>query len=174
MRLPGYTTAGKVVDREVSIIDIAPTVMDLTARHIDPELKLPIELSGHSLAKSINGGGEPDERMVRFVTFTAKKGILPKFLTDLLNPFKLEPFRLGHALGSRKVIYTPKANKLEIFNTREDPLELKAAKPKQKSPQYRTETARLEHWFDSTEGAAGENTMTEEDIKALKSLGYLQ
>ena len=84
------------------------------------------------------------------------------------------PLLMGHRIGVRKVIFNPEAKKLEIYNVTEDPLELKAAKPKQKSPQYKTETARLDRWYETTSGAAGENEMTEEDIKALKSLGYLQ
>ena len=68
----------------------------------------------------------------------------------------------------------PGDNKLEIFNVTEDPMVLQPVKPKQKSAQYRTETARHERWYETTSGAAGENVMTEEDIKALKSLGYLQ
>jgi arylsulfatase A-like enzyme len=174
MKLPGYTTPGKVIESEVSIIDIMPTVLDLTVRKVDPDLEIPFELAGRSLAKSINGGGEPDEQMVRFITFEGKKGFLPKFITDLFLNLDGPPLKMGHRIGVRKVIYTPEDEKLEIYNVKQDPLELKAAKPKGKSPQYKTETARLDRWYEATSGAAGENEMTEEDVKALKSLGYLQ
>ncbi len=174
MHLPGYTTAGKVVERHVSIIDIAPTILDLTAKRIDPDLELPVKFGGRSLAKAINGGEEPEEEMVRFITFAGKKGFLPKFISDIFTRFDGPPLMMGHRIGVRKVIFNPGDTKLEIYNETEDPLELKAVKPKQKSPQYKTETARLEHWYETTSGAAGENEMTEEDIKALKSLGYLQ
>jgi uncharacterized sulfatase len=174
IKLPGYTTPGKVVEREVSIIDIMPTVLDLTAKRVDPDFELPFEVAGRSLAASINGGGEPEEQMVRFLTFEGKKGFLPKFLTDLFLKFDGPPLKMGHRLGVRKVIYTPDDKRLEIYNVQQDPLEIKGLKVKQKNPQFKTETARLERWYESTTGAAGENEMTEEDIKALKSLGYLQ
>ncbi len=174
MRLPGHTTAGKVVDSEVSIIDIASTVADLTVKKIDPDLQLPIQFGGRSLAKVINGDAEAQEQMVRFVTFGGKKGFLPKFIADLFRDKDGPPLKMGHTLGLRKVIYTPDDKYLEIFNIQQDPLELKPVEPRSKSPLFKTEVSRLKRWFDSTAGAAGENTMTQEDIKALKSLGYLQ
>ncbi len=173
-RYPGKIPAGKVVETEVSILDVAPTIIDLAIRPYHQDLKLPVKLAGRSLAASLTGGPPPDQQVLRYVTFAGRKGWMPKFLVDLFVDFKGLPLKMGQRLGSRKVIWTPKKKELEILNVAQDPLELSPVKPPAGSPRYRTETARLRRWFEQTAGAAGENRMTEEDVKILKSLGYLQ
>lgn len=174
MRLPGYTTPGKVVEREVSLLDVAPTVIDLTVRKKEPNLKLPVPFAGRSLAHSLNGGGEPDEETVRYVTFGGKKGFFPRILTTFWMDMDSLPLKMGHTLGPRKVIWTPRETRLEVFNVTADPFELKPAKIKAKAPQYKIETARLRRWFEETAGEEGKNEMTDKDLEVLKSLGYIQ
>ena len=173
-RYPGKIPAGKVIDTEVSLLDVTPTIIDLALREHHEELHLPVKLGGRSLAASLTGGPPPDQQLLRYVTFAGRKGWMPKFLIDLFVDFKGLPLKMGQRLGDRKVIWTPKKKALEILNVEKDPLELEPVKPPAGSPQYRAETARLRRWFEQTAAAAGENRMTEEDVKVLKSLGYLQ
>jgi len=99
---------------------------------------------------------------------------MPKAIMDLFINFDGLPLKMGRMSGTRKVIWTPKASRLEIYDLATDPLELKGAHPKSPSPIYEAETARLKSWFEATAGASGKNRMTKKDIKVLKSLGYLQ
>jgi len=173
MRLPGKTTPGKVVKSKVSITDVTPTILDLTVRQEGEDLNIPVPFSGRSLAGSIDGGTDPEEQTVRYVTFAGKKGWMPKILADFFIDNRM-PLKMGHALGQRKVIWTPQDKELEIFDIVADRLELKPAKPKPGSPQYRAERKRMKSWFESTDGASGENEMTKEDVKTLETLGYIQ
>jgi len=93
---------------------------------------------------------------------------------DLFVDFEGLPLKMGRMSGTRKTIWTPKADQLEIYDLAADPFELKGSRPKSRSPIYEAETARLKSWFHATAGASGKNRMTDKDIKILKSLGYLK
>ena len=173
-RFPGRVAEGKTVDTGVSILDLAPTIIDLTVRPRQPDFKLPFPLGGRSFAASLNGAPAPREKLVRYVTFGAKKGWMPKFLMELFVDLDGLPMKMGQTLGDRKVIWSPGEEKLEVFDLGSDPLELNGTLPKRRSPLFRTESNRLLRWFHQTAGAGGEDTMTEKDIEVLRSLGYIQ
>ena len=174
VRFPGVVEAGKIIDEQVSLLDITPTIVDLTAKRSHGEVDLPVPFTGRSLASALNGGSTIDEQTVRYVTYAGKKGFMPKWLSFLwIQPRDL-PLKMGHTTGPRKIIWTPTNKTLEVFDTKSDPFELSPNTQKGKTPQYKVETARLESWYESTEGRASEVTMSEEDIEVLESLGYLQ
>ncbi len=175
-RLPGVTRPGKVIQEDVSLLDVTPTILGLTVDRGKQKLDMPLPMDGRNLAAALDGGAGPDEQTVRYVTFSGKKGLLPRVLTTWLATrwlMRSLPLKMGQTTGDRKVIWTPGDNRLEIFDISRDPLELKPSTPDRKTPVYKAETARLERWFKSTAGEEGENQMTERDIEILKSLGYL-
>ncbi len=174
MRFPGVIPPGKVVRREVSLLDVAPTMADLAAKPRNGRLELPVPLGGRSLAATVRGGPEPSERIVRFVTFAGRKGFMPQFLMNIFLDLDGLPLKMGHKLGARKVIWTPEDDALEIFDVGKDPYELSAKTPAERTPQYKAEVSRMRRWFKSTAGEEGENRMTAKDMEILKSLGYVQ
>ena len=174
-RWPGVVRAGKTVQGEVSLIDVAPTIVELTARRADDEYELPVPMGGRSFAGSLyEGGASPEERVIRHITFAGKKGFFPRWFSFLWTNLDDRPLRVAQLSGSRKLIWSPQAQSLEIYSLSRDPFEQSPSKPGRKSPLYQAETARLDQWYESTAGAAGENQMTEKDLDVLKSLGYLQ
>ena len=173
-RYPGKVAAGKVVTTPVSLLDVTPTVLDLTVNQVNGDHQLPVTFSGRSVATSLNGGPDPGEKVIRYVTFAGRKGWMPKAIMDLFVDFEGLPLKMGRMSGTRKTIWTPKADQLEIYDLAADPFELKGSRPKSRSPIYEAETARLKSWFHATAGASGKNRMTDKDIKILKSLGYLK
>ena len=172
-RFPGVATKGRVVREKVSLIDLTPTVVDLTIKRHRPDAELPIELGGRSIAAAL-GNGKVEEETVRYLTYGGKKGFFPRWISFLWTELDARPLLMGRTIGSRKIIWSLHDEALEVFDLGRDPNELHASRPKDGSQQYQLETARLDRWYQATESEAGENTMTEEDIEALKSLGYLQ
>lgn len=171
-RWPGVVQAGKTVASEVSLLDVAPTILDLAA---GPGYQPPVPLGGRSLAGSLyEGGAPPEERVIRHITFAGKKGFFPRWFSFLWTSVDERPLRVGMLAGARKLIWSPQDESLEIFNLSRDPLEQAPLKPGRKTPLYRAEAARLDRWFESTAGASGANRMTEKDLETLRSLGYLQ
>lgn len=172
-RFPGAISKGKVVREKVSLIDVMPTVVDLTIKRHRPDAKLPVELGGHSMAAAL-GNGKIEDETIRYLTYGGKKGFFPRWVSFLWTDLDARPLQIGRTTGSRKVIWALHDDNLEVFDLQRDPNELKPARPKDGSQQYELETARLDHWYKATESEAGENRMTEHDVEVLKSLGYLQ
>lgn len=171
-RWPGVVQAGKSVASDVSLLDVAPTILELVA---GAGYDSPVPLGGRSLAGSLyEGGAPPEQRVIRHITFAGKKGFFPRWFSFLWTSVDERPLRVGMLAGSRKLIWSPQDESLEIFNLTRDPFEQAPLKPGRKTPLYQAETARLDQWFESTAGAAGANRMTEKDLEALRSLGYLQ
>jgi len=173
MRLPGVAEAGKVVNEEVSLIDLTPTIIDVALRTSDPDLKLPIELGGRSFAAGLNGGSVEAET-VRYLTYGGKKGFFPRWVSFMWTDLDSRPLMVGRTTGTRKVIWAMQDQQVEIIDLAADPHELAVLKPDRGSDQYRLESGRLDRWYQATVGEAGENRMTEEDMEVLKSLGYVQ
>jgi len=174
VRFPKVATVGKVVRKTVSTIDLSPTILNVALGKPVRDLKLPVELAGHSFAKSLDGGTIPGDRTIRYLSFGGKKGFFPRWLSFWWTDLDTRPIKVGSKTGSRKVIWSPRNDAIRVYNLAQDPFELAPFKPKKGSSQQKIETARLKHWYTATEGAAGENKMTEKDIEALKSLGYIQ
>lgn len=174
-RWPGVIAAGKVIAGEVSLVDVAPTVVELAIERFSGPLEVRAPFSGQSFARSLEpGGAPPEERLIRHVTFGGKKGFWPRWLSFLWTNLDERPLRVGLKAGARKLIYSPQSGSLEIYDLGRDPHELAPARPGRKSPLYQAETARLEQWLEATMGAAGENRMTEKDLRVLRSLGYIR
>jgi len=175
LRWPGIIAAGKVVEGAVSLVDVAPTIIELAIERFHGPLNIHALFSGRSFAKALEPGGmPPQERLIRHITFGGKKGFWPRWLSFLWTDLDDRPLRIGLLAGSRKLIYSPQSGSLEIYDLGRDPQELLPTRPARKSPLYQTETARLEQWLESTAGAAGENRMTERDLRVLRSLGYVR
>lgn len=174
-RWPGVIPAGKVIAGEVSLVDVAPTMVELAVERFSGPLDPRAPFSGQSFARSLEPGGPPPEnRPIRHLTFGGKKGFWPRWLSFLWTHLDERPLRVGLKAGARKLVYSPQSGSLEVYDLVRDPHELSPARPARRSPLYRTETARLEQWLEATMGAVGQNRMTEKDLRILRSLGYIR
>jgi arylsulfatase A-like enzyme len=173
-RLPGKVTAGKVIRTPVSTIDLAPSILDLTLGNTLQYKKSPKVFSGKSLAASLTGPGEPEERRIYYVTFDGKKGFMPNWFSSLWVSDRELPLSLGYTVGRMKTVWLPAENKLRIHNVAQDPLETKGRILDPGRPGFRTETVSLKRWFSATDGQTVDEKLSAHDLEVLKSLGYAQ
>ncbi|MGH9662840.1 MAG: sulfatase [Bryobacteraceae bacterium] len=173
-RLPGKVAAGKVVDTPVSSIDVAPTILDValgdwTKGHASTPF-----FTGKSLAASVTGASEPDDRRAYYVTFAGKKGYMPAWFSWLWVADEDLPLSFGHADGEHKVVWRPDDKLLRIEDLAKDPLERGPWIVKPGSSQYEVATAAMKRWFSVTESRTSPEKLSAHDREVLKSLGYTQ
>jgi arylsulfatase A-like enzyme len=175
MRWTGTIDAGQVEESKVSTIDIMPTIVDMTIKKSHPEVVIPTEFAGRSLASNVLEQASLPDRIVRFVAFAGQKWMMPTWLSKLWLRDLDFPLRLGYRQGDQKVVWTPENEVLEIVNLREDPFADHPETPSDDSRAFERETEALTRWFNATHlEENGENRMSSKDREALKSLGYIQ
>ncbi|MEX2260307.1 MAG: sulfatase [Bryobacteraceae bacterium] len=174
VRLPGKVAAGKKIATPVSIVDIAPTVLDLTVGETLKEKKVYLPFVGRTLAPAMTKGEKLSARRIYYVTFPGKKGVAPKWLSWLWVTDEALPSRFGYMDGAAKFVWAPEEEKLAMYDVSRDPHELRPRSVQAPNPQYKAETKRLRTWFARTESRASEENLSARDIEVLKSLGYVQ
>ena len=175
IRYPGKIEAGRVVDSTVNSLDVMPTLLDLTVKSADPDISIPTEMLGRSLAAALINGEEVPDRQARAVAFAGQKWKVPGWLAKLWLRDLDFPLRISYRNGDHKVIWTPETEELEIYDLAQDPFEMKPSTPNDGERAYERETDALTRWFKSTHLAEeGENRMDASDCEALQSLGYIQ
>ena len=172
LRLPGTIAAGQTIAERVSLLDVAPTVVDLVLGPGSPHLH--DAFGGRSLAAAVDGDAPMTPRSVRYVAFSGEKLFFPKWLSWMWMPGQELPLRIGEEDGNRKLIWSPADKSLAIFNTKQDPLEIHPRVVGADSADYKRETVTLAQWFKSTDVGMGESTISKRDVEVLRSLGYVQ
>ncbi len=173
-RWPGRLPEGKIVDSLVSVVDIAPTIMDVALKGSGVNVRLPVPFGGRSLAAALGEDKTLASRPVRYLTFAGKKGFFPQFVSWLWVQDKELPFRMGRTDGSRKAIWTPGDKVLRVYDLSRDPDETAPRKLKSAAADYERETTHLAGWFQATAIDPAEARLSEEDQRILRSLGYVQ
>ena len=154
--------AGRV-ERAVSLLDIAPTVLDLWGIEVEG-------LDGQSLRDDLTGGKRDGERWLALQRRWFSEG------TSLLAGERFSPGSPHYALrgdGSLKYLRGGEGEE-ELYDLTADPQErtdLAGSHPE--------ELARMSERLDAllarrTEGAAAEQVVDEEAREALEALGYVQ
>jgi len=175
VRYPGHVKAGQVIDTPVSIIDVTPTIVDLTVKNVEAaKEKVPVVFSGRSLASSLKDGGQPTDRRIYYVTFPGKKGYAPQWLSWMWVQNEELPSHFGRIDDFSKAIWDPGNKKLSLYNLRSDPHELHARILTASNSTYEADTSALKKWFSRTETRATEQKLSPHDEEVLKSLGYVQ
>jgi arylsulfatase A-like enzyme len=171
-RMPGKVRAGQVVETKVTLLDLAPTILDLTVKEKLAETRLTTDFVGRSLAANMTAGETLPDRTVRFVAFSGQKWLMPGWLAKLWLRNLDFPLKFGYRAGDRKVIWTPAKESMEVFDLDDDPFEAHSGPSDGK--RYDDETEQLAKWFKATHLRQGDNRMDARDREALESLGYLQ
>lgn len=173
MRLPGTIKPGSVVAESVSLLDLAPTLLDLAVPEYRNETQVPISYAGHSQVAAIAKQASPESRQIRFVSFEGKKGFIPKWISWAWKPNSGLPFRIGKLEGSMKSVWTPDQKRFDLFDLSQDPRELRPQTLTAADRRYPFESKAFQRWFDSTNLAESESNLTERDVEILESLGYI-
>ncbi|MEK7750327.1 MAG: sulfatase [Acidobacteriota bacterium] len=171
-RLPGVAAPGKTIPERVSLLDVAPTVADLTVGPAKANLHKPF--AGRSLAAALTGDADLAPRSIWYLTFGGEKLFFPRWLSWLWAPKADLPLRIGREDGNRKLVWSPAEKSLAIFDTGRDPLEVRPHVVGAENAGYERETPLLSSWFKSTDVASGESALSEHNLEVLRSLGYLQ
>ncbi len=174
LRMPGTIEAGRVVESRVTLMDLAPTILDLTVKKQQPEAQIPTEFVGRSLAENLELDAELPDRIVRYIAFAGQKWVMPKWFAKLWLRDLDFPLRTGALQGNRKTIWTPENEDLLVFDLSQDPFEHKPSRHSDGDKEYQRETSSLTKWFKATHIADGENQMDADDREKLESLGYIQ
>jgi arylsulfatase A-like enzyme len=175
VRFPGKVRAGSTVSAQVSLLDIAPTILDLTVHDKTARKNAPTTFVGSTLAPVLVRGERVPSRRLYYVTFPGKKGYAPKWLSWLWVNNEELPLRFGQIQGTQKVIWSPEENNhLAAYDLAHDPHEMSPRIMREGTKPYLVETVRLRTWFERTESRASEQNLSARDIQILKSLGYIQ
>ena len=173
LRYPGTIPAGRVIPQATSLLDLAPTVLEL-ALGKEKAATLPVSFAGRSSVPAIVDGESLPQRPIRYVAFAGRKGFAPRWVSWLWVRDSTLPLHVGETVGFRKLVWTPGEKSLSVVNLEQDPLELRPAVLREGDTEYYTRAASLKRWFEATDLEEGEITMNKRDIEVLKSLGYLQ
>ncbi len=173
MRLPGVIEPGSAVEHNVSLLDLAPTLLDLVVPEFRQETQITVSYAGRSQLAAVTEVAKPQSRQVRFVSFEGKKGFMPGWISWVWRPNSGLPFRMGKLDGSMKVIWSIEEDRFEYFDLSTDPLEQDSEVLAAGDRRYKFESAAFERWFESTNLAESEARMTQRDKEILESLGYI-
>jgi arylsulfatase A-like enzyme len=175
VRYPGHVKAGQTIDTPVSIIDVMPTIVDLSVKNVVvAKKKVPIVFSGRSLANSLETGEKSTDRWIYYVTFPGKKGYAPQWLSWVWVHNEELPLRFGRIDHFSKMTWDPTEKKLSLYDLQADPHENHARVVAENSPTYEADTSELRKWFSRTQTRAAEQKLSPRDEEVLKSLGYVQ
>ena len=173
-RYPGKLPAGQVVSENVSLLDVAPTVIELAGISELAKSVEPWSFAGRSLASPMMGVEALPARPMRYVAFAGRKGFAPGWMSWMWSRKSQLPLRLGMTMGSDKLVWTPGESKLAVLDTEKDPFERSPRILKAGEQVYERQTASLQRWFDATDLEETELEISDSDAEVLKSLGYLQ
>ncbi|MCK4556026.1 MAG: sulfatase [Candidatus Aminicenantes bacterium] len=163
VKLPGNINDHTVIERNVSILDIAPTILSQL------EIPVPEDMVGDNLLNP-----KIDERVLYFETY---KGAVHQDRGKKFH-LKVEPVRYGLLRDNMKMIYD---NGFEVYNIQKDWFESKNVNKNPNgefavlSDLLNEFIAKVKEFIEySKKYLKQRSNLTEEDIKKLKSLGYIK
>jgi arylsulfatase A-like enzyme len=162
-RAPGIVPPGTRFKTPVSLLDVAPTILEMAGLPPDPRY------GGRSLARSLGSGSEPEEVPV------------------MAESIEYGPDRFSARSGNLKVILAPmpeqtnagvhvQVRPLEVFDLAADPGErrdLSSAMPPQAGKLAEILWRRVEKVFDPIREKEGTQKIPEQLREQLRSLGYV-
>jgi arylsulfatase A-like enzyme len=161
MRWPGHIPRGRVIAGPVELVDLTPTILDLIgvpATGVEPQ--------GRSLAPLLLGRETADP---------ARPVILQRrhFETRRVEERTVQGEKFAIRSGRWKYIEAPEEGTKELYDLDADPKELENV-----ADRFPTEVASLARelgtWKQAHASSAPEQTLSESDVEALKSLGYVR
>ena len=163
VKLPGGTFGGTVVDDQVRLIDVVPTVLDVLG------LARPVELEGTSLMPLM--GGAASVEAARIAGWQPPGPAISEIAEDL------SPAALSIRTNERKYLYFPAEERDELFDLAADPAERRSLVDPGSQPPADLQALRAQAraiWEASQEQAVEEVTLDPQTVEELRALGYVK
>lgn len=167
---PGFIRKGSVVRENVGLLDLMPSILDYAG------ISVPLPLEGKSFRSLLEGAAPPPERgRVYFLTYNEPPLLPPRWISWIWSwaKTKMSPSNLGFASRDLKVVRVedegqPRVYRLDAnFRLEHPKSDIAASRLKEFAEQ-------LDQWFKRTNrGLKPEGKLTQEDIEAMRSLGYI-
>jgi len=166
LRWPERIAQGSVFSRQVELVDLAPTILDLIG--IKPD---GFSCQGRSLAASLRGESSLDKDRPIYLYREYYKDRQMKLLSG--KNVRLDGEKFGIRLGDWKYIEGKEENTKELFDLAADPHEL--VNLSNTFPKKTAELAtQLTEWKKGhARKETVRNRIPEEDLERLKALGYV-
>jgi arylsulfatase A-like enzyme len=158
IRWPGRTRAGQEVTAPVSLVDLAPTLVDLAGVPKDANA-----MAGRSLARVLWGQEAPDPQRPIFLQ---RRYYEP----ESARAPKIKGPQYGLRVGSDKLIWAPQDRVTELYDLVADPGEARNVAASQ-SERVRRLTALLADWVRLAPAVAHQD-VSAEDAARLRAMGY--
>jgi arylsulfatase len=161
---PGAVPAGRRIARPVELVDLYPTLRDLVA----PGAAIP-GLEGETLVPFLGAAEPAADQAARFERAFSEAGSRWNqgyFTSVQEQTWKLVFRRPGRKAANRPVRY-------ELYDLAADPLETRDL-AEQHPEELRRLRGHLLGWMKEGAGAAPQGEESEEQLKALKALGYVK
>jgi arylsulfatase A-like enzyme len=175
LRYDAHLPAPETVSGTVSLMDLAPTILDYAG------VKPPKEFRGQNL-RPLMERSSPEDRQAalparevhRFQTYGGAVGQVPRVLRWLFRQKPATtPVMIGQLEYPYKVIYTPALERMEVYDLSRDPYETENLAGTM--TRYREYGDRLVQWIRTTARTFEEPVaLSREDEERLRSLGYVQ
>jgi choline-sulfatase len=147
---PGHIRAGQSLTAPISLVDLAPTLLDLAAVPAQPPA-----MAGRSLARVLRGEEQPDAERPLFLRGGSDAAAEKQGSTA-------DGSRYGVRLGSYKLIATPGSGTPELYDLATDPDERHNVAAEQADRASRL-AAMLEEWVRSGPMASQERRPSQDD-----------
>ncbi len=167
---PATIPSGRVVHQHVSLLDVMPTVLDLLG------IDFPLSLQGKTLKPFFEDPSRQRAGATYFVTFAGKNWEAPRWLSWMwyVDSRDRLPLKMGWVLEEQKIIWTPRSNKVEVFDVAKDQKEIEPVFLGKTKDRYQRQVNQLLAWFKATAIYRDEpSPLKKKDIEILKSLGYV-
>ncbi len=168
---PSMNVNEKRIHDNVSLLDIMPTVLDFL------NISITFPISGKSLAPFINGKNNPVHRIYYFMAFKTNVSNIPILGALRRNRFNQSfPDKIAMLNDKIKFIFDAKKDKKEMYNLVSEQIE-KVNLAEENYELAKLLKSELIIWFNKTKSSGLIKNqyllLKEEDIKKLKSLGYI-
>ena len=162
LRWPGHLEAGRVIESPVSLIDLAPTLLELLGAPVSDGV-----MQGQSLAPVVLGRAQVDP--TRPIFFYRRE-----FEPGVVEGQRVAGEKYGIRLGDWKLVIGPAEGTRELFDVLHDPRERderSAAEPARAAELEQ----RLRRWLaEYQRDGAAPDASSDEEVERLRALGYVK
>jgi hypothetical protein len=140
------------------------------------EIDFPLSLQGKTLKPFFEDPSRQRAGATYFVTFAGKNWEAPRWLSWMwyVDSRDRLPLKMGWVLEEQKIIWTPRSNKVEVFDVAKDRREIEPVFLGKTKDRYQRQVNQLLAWFKATAVYLdAPSPLDKKDLEILKTLGYV-